>query len=191
MRGKTGLRDAARTRNELLRAAQQLFSEQGYQATGVRQVAAKAGVSWALVGRYFGSKERLLRACLEDLLDIAPLLEGERSEFGNRMAQVFYENEQGGGPLSMMLMAMADPTARELCQSMFRSNILEPLSEWLGEPVGHARAARLNVLWSGVLALRQLHPSAGEPPELAAAQREWLREMTQAIVDNRTPVHDG
>ena len=43
------LRDAARTRRRILDAAQVLFARQGYTTTGVREVAALAGVNATLI----------------------------------------------------------------------------------------------------------------------------------------------
>lgn len=58
-------RDAAHTRRLLLESALLRFAHDGYGATTSRDVAADAGVTVALVNRYFGSKEGLFEACLE------------------------------------------------------------------------------------------------------------------------------
>ncbi|MER6504910.1 TetR family transcriptional regulator [Streptomyces sp. NPDC001455] len=60
----TPRRDAAATRRRLLDAAHDLFAEQGYEATTVRSIAARAGVNQALLFRYFGSKQGLLTEVL-------------------------------------------------------------------------------------------------------------------------------
>lgn len=60
----TRRRDAAATRQELLEAANRRFTELGYKATTLRDVAADVGVNLALIKRYFGSKEGLLKAAL-------------------------------------------------------------------------------------------------------------------------------
>ncbi|OBF87973.1 TetR family transcriptional regulator [Mycobacterium sp. 852002-51163_SCH5372311] len=52
-------RDAAATRTRLLEAARELFLRHGYNAVGLREVAAQAGVDVTLVRRYFGSKQSL------------------------------------------------------------------------------------------------------------------------------------
>src|SRR6478752_297606 len=57
-------RDAAETRRLLLRAALHRFARQGYAATTVREIADDAGVTAALISRYFVSKEGLFEACL-------------------------------------------------------------------------------------------------------------------------------
>lgn len=45
------------TKSAILEAAQRLFSSRGYSETGVRDIAAEAGVNPALISRYFGSKQ--------------------------------------------------------------------------------------------------------------------------------------
>ncbi|MBB5890782.1 TetR family transcriptional regulator [Kutzneria kofuensis] len=57
-------RDASATKAALLRAAQELFTERGYERTTVRDIADRAGVNQALLFRYFGTKEDLFHAVL-------------------------------------------------------------------------------------------------------------------------------
>ena len=49
----------------ILDSAQELFAKRGPRAVTVRQVAEHAGVSHALVHKYFGSKDDLIRAVIE------------------------------------------------------------------------------------------------------------------------------
>ena len=48
------------TKDKLLKTSELLFAEQGYAATSLRQIIAKAGVNLAAVHYHFGSKEDLL-----------------------------------------------------------------------------------------------------------------------------------
>ena len=57
-------RDAVESRERLLRAAHELFSEQGYERTTVRDVGQRAQVDPAMIARYFGSKAALYLASL-------------------------------------------------------------------------------------------------------------------------------
>lgn len=52
------------TTADILDAAEKLFSERGFSAVTVRDIAAEAGVSHALVHRYLGSKEDVYLATL-------------------------------------------------------------------------------------------------------------------------------
>ena len=56
---------AGLTRRRVLAAATGLFERQGYAATTVRAVASDAGVSVQTVEALFGSKPRLLKACID------------------------------------------------------------------------------------------------------------------------------
>ncbi|MEM1416412.1 MAG: helix-turn-helix domain-containing protein [Myxococcota bacterium] len=56
---------AEETRAALLDAAEACFAEAGFEATRLRQVAARAGVTQPLIFHYFASKEALYAAVLE------------------------------------------------------------------------------------------------------------------------------
>ncbi|MFT5679568.1 MAG: AcrR family transcriptional regulator [Myxococcota bacterium] len=58
--------DAAATRQRILSAALQLFASQG-ERTSIRSIAGEAGVSIGMVHHYFGSKDGLRDACVEEM----------------------------------------------------------------------------------------------------------------------------
>jgi AcrR family transcriptional regulator len=60
------LRDRRMRERALIAAAGKLFASQGYEATKTREIAAAAGCAEGLIHRYFGNKEGLLRALIED-----------------------------------------------------------------------------------------------------------------------------
>ncbi len=62
-------RNAGRTREAILTAAEHLFAERGYDATSFTDVGAAAGVSRGTPGYFFGSKEQLYRDVLERCLE--------------------------------------------------------------------------------------------------------------------------
>lgn len=47
---------------EILHVAEQLFAEEGFDGTSVRDIAKKANVNIAMISYYFGSKEKMLEA---------------------------------------------------------------------------------------------------------------------------------
>jgi AcrR family transcriptional regulator len=53
-------------REKILDAAEELFAGHGFDNTSVRQLALKAKVNVAMISYYFGSKEKLLEALIED-----------------------------------------------------------------------------------------------------------------------------
>ena len=59
-------RDPEATRAALLRAAEALFAESGFDGTSVEQIAEAAGVNKAMINYHFGGKGGLYRAILEE-----------------------------------------------------------------------------------------------------------------------------
>jgi AcrR family transcriptional regulator len=64
------------SRERILEAALELFSTKGFSATGVRDIAAVAGVNLAMINYHFGSKAGLLQTVLDDFFDEYALLGG-------------------------------------------------------------------------------------------------------------------
>ncbi|MDI1434429.1 MULTISPECIES: TetR/AcrR family transcriptional regulator [Polyangium] len=182
----TRQRDADRTRTAILDAARTLFSTRGFTNTGVREVAELAGVNSALVGRYFGSKEGLYRATLERIIDISPMLHGDRRRFGVDMVAIFCDTQDASGPLAMMILSAADPAAHAASIEFLQTKVMVPLAAWLGPPNAEERAARLNILWTGFLTSWKLLPLEPLSDARIASTRRWLEAATQAIVDEGT-----
>lgn len=57
-------RSPAATQEAILLAAEQVFSQHGFDGASVREVGERAGVTHALVHRYFGTKDDLYKAVL-------------------------------------------------------------------------------------------------------------------------------
>lgn len=57
-------------RDDITRAARELFSTKGWQATSMQEVASEAGISTGAVYRYFASKEELLLAVFHRATDL-------------------------------------------------------------------------------------------------------------------------
>ena len=65
---------AGQVREDLLKAARQLFTEQGFEATTTKQIAARAGANAAMIHYYFNDKAGLHGAMLQEAM--APILDG-------------------------------------------------------------------------------------------------------------------
>lgn len=53
-------------KTEILKAAERLFSEFGYEGTSTRQIAKESGANMAMINYYFGSKEGVFIEIMED-----------------------------------------------------------------------------------------------------------------------------
>ncbi len=59
-------------RAHILAIAEQLFADNGFDGTSVRDIAQLANVNLAMISYYFGSKEKLLEALIEDRAGYTP-----------------------------------------------------------------------------------------------------------------------
>ncbi|WP_235686534.1 TetR family transcriptional regulator [Tomitella gaofuii] len=84
-------------RDAVQQAATRLFSEKGFTATGVREIAGEAGVDPALVIRYFGSKEKLFLRTMTMSVDFADLMAGPLDGLGERAVDFVLERTRPGG----------------------------------------------------------------------------------------------
>lgn len=117
-------------RSQILAQALALFSERGYDAVGVQDIALAAGVTKPTLYHYFGSKRGLLDAVLAE-------------HFGRLDALVVpAANYSGDLPLALT----------RIVQAMFRFSRQEPqfyrmyLSIWFAPPTNEAHAAVLPFL---------------------------------------------
>ncbi len=106
-------------RDKLLQAAVQLFARNGYDGTSVRELAAEAGVSTALIRKYFGSKQGLheaadayvlerFRRYTEDIFAGAP----DEPMLGMAERAVRFSQQQGGLLAAYLRYALGDPSVR-------------------------------------------------------------------------------
>lgn len=180
-------RDAGRTRERILLAAQKIFSERDYGQARVSDIAAAAGVNQALVMRYYGSKDRLFETALAALLDLNNLPEGRsRENFGADVVRRL-TGEEGGppDPLPMVLRAVSDPDARQIAQRLMGERIMVPLAAWLGGVDAQERAAEILLLCAGFYTYHQLLPLAPFEGGIAPSARSWLEQSLQALADDQ------
>ena len=169
-------RDAAATREAILEAATRRFATQGYERAGVREIAADAGVTAALVNRYFGSKEKLFAAAVHIPIDpmdvIGPLREAPIEELGYTipsMLLALWDSELGAGLIATVRSILAGTDV-----SLFRSFIQDVIAVQVGarvdDPPGSG-AIRIQFVASqlvGVVLARyilELEPFASLPAE--------------------------
>lgn len=98
------------TRERILRVAEQLFAERGYNAVSLRTITGDAGVNIAAVHYHFGTKEALLRAIFEAH---AQTLSAQRRE---QLDAVLARHPEGAPPVREILAAFLRP-AMQLARS--------------------------------------------------------------------------
>jgi AcrR family transcriptional regulator len=98
---------SARTRAAIEDAARQLFSEQGFERTTVREIAAKAQIDAALVIRYFGSKDELFSTVAEPQLQLPDLTNINPKKIGETLVSHFLEMWESGSGMPVLLRSAA------------------------------------------------------------------------------------
>lgn len=138
-------RDAAATRAAILAAARAAFSGDSYDAVGVRDIAAAAGVDPALVIRYFGSKENLFAAAVLTGFNETDLLAGDRDLLGERLARMLATKEAKAGfdPTLAIIRSSLSPTTSGMIRDVIDEQVIAPLAAQLDGPDAEARAALL------------------------------------------------
>jgi AcrR family transcriptional regulator len=168
-------RDAAATREAILEAATRRFAAQGYERAGAREIAADAGVTAALVNRYFGSKEALFAEVIKKALNMGQLIRNAREDLAEGLARVVVHGEKNARdgvitPLLLLLHSAAEPRAIELFRRDLDHTQLGLLAERIGGDGAPVRAAMVLAQLIGFAILRYVI----RPEALSRARGEDL-----------------
>ncbi|WP_141206327.1 TetR/AcrR family transcriptional regulator [Streptomyces griseorubiginosus] len=174
--------DAAGTRDRILVAAREEFSERGYEKTSVRGIAKAAGVDSALVHHYFGTKEQVFAASIE--VAFAPALnasdtvaEGPLDGVGERLTRFIFgiwENPTTRTPLlAIVRSAVNNETAAAVFRRMVASQLLRRIAAQVDAPDAELRAELAAAQLIGTAMLRyviKVEPLASADPEQIIAR---------------------
>lgn len=116
MTGKETIKKGEATRMAIEEAAIQLFLEQGYHATSMRQIAEHAGLALGGIYNHFSSKEEIFEAIIIDqhpykkILPLILAVEGETGEefFGNAFRIVIKELGQQPEFINLMFIELVE-----------------------------------------------------------------------------------
>jgi AcrR family transcriptional regulator len=161
-------RKSARTRAAILKAAQELFAELGYERTTVRDIAARAAIDPAMVMRYFGSKDALFARAtaidlkLPDLTRVAP------SNFGETLIRHFldvWEGPSTNGTLTILLRtSVSNEEIAAKVRNVFAGQVL-PMLARVADPA--EPATRAGLISSQLLGLALCRYVLKVPPVVA------------------------
>jgi AcrR family transcriptional regulator len=148
-RGRPPGTESADTRDRILTAAREEFSERGYEKTSVRGIAKAAGVDPALVHHYFGTKEQVFEAAVE--VAAAPALgagdavvDGPLEGVGERLTRFVFgvwENPATRTPLlAIVRSAVSNETAAAVFRRIVVSQLLRRIAAQVDLPDAELRA---------------------------------------------------
>ncbi|KMS66899.1 TetR family transcriptional regulator [Streptomyces viridochromogenes] len=162
-RGRPPRTESADTRDRILDAAREEFSERGYEKTSVRGIAKAAGVDSALVHHYFGTKEQVFEASVE--VAFAPalkvrdvVLEGPLDDAGERMTRVIFglwENPVTRKPLlAIVRSAVNNDAAAAVFRRLVSAQLLRRIAGEIDAPDAELRAELAAAQLVGVAMMR-------------------------------------
>jgi AcrR family transcriptional regulator len=172
--------DAEASRRALLGAAHQLFEARGYAASTVREIGELADVDPALIARYFGGKEGLYLATLEEREPPPPSLapaDAVRRILGK-------SQEAGDNPVPRAIMsATVTPAMRDRIREILRHRLTAPMSAELttrGAPDPELLAELLVAMALGV----HLARGGGALPRLAEASVDDVLAALEPLLED-------
>jgi AcrR family transcriptional regulator len=148
-RGRPPRTESGDTRDRILVAAREEFSERGYEKTSVRGIAKAAGVDSALVHHYFGTKEQVFEAAIE--VAFAPatnapaaVTEGPLDGVGERLTRFIFGVWENPATRKPLLAVVRSAVNNEAAAAVFRrlvvSQVLGRVAAQLDLPDAELRA---------------------------------------------------
>ena len=170
----------SRSRHDILAAARVAFAEQGFDAASLRGIARAAGVDPALVHHFFGSKDGLFEAVLNDVVRpdevFSEVLLSGTPGVGERLVLMFLTVWDGAGTQGPMLALLRSAITHERSAEMLGRFMVTGMLRHIAQEADPAdpdlRASLVGSQLIGVAMLRhvlRLEPLASAPPEEIAA----------------------
>jgi AcrR family transcriptional regulator len=191
---RTGRRPgASSTREEILKAAERLFAERGYEGATIRAIAADAGVDAALVIHFFANKATLLGEAVQWPFDpdveVPKLLIDGRRHAGGHLVELFvriWDQEGTRNPvLTLLRAATTEPAAAEMMHEFLRDRLLAPLMRQLKADHADLRA---NLVASQLVGLGIARYVLGFEPLASAEAADvvaWISPTVQRYLSGK------
>lgn len=187
----------ADTRGDILEAAEQVFSEEGYDKGSIRGVARSAGVDPALVRHYFASKTELFVEAMRPRIDldaqVERLAEGDPELVGERVMTFFVDVWDrplvGARILQIMKAALSHPEVAQVVRKVIVEGVVEKVAARVGAAEPRLAAGMTVSQVFGVAMLRhaaKIEPLASMPAEELVARYAPVvtRLLRQGAVDS-------
>jgi AcrR family transcriptional regulator len=140
-------RRSARTRAEILSAAQARFAADGYQKATIRAIAADAGIDPSMVMRYYGNKATLFAAAVDIDLRLPDITTIPKRRLGQTLVAHFLARWEGDPADDVLLMllrsAATDDMAAERMRTIFRHQLTPVVRSVVPDAADAARRAGL------------------------------------------------
>lgn len=153
-------RDAESTRARIIECAQQIFTEKGYDAAGIREIAACAGVNAALIPRYFGSKRQLFEDAVLPHFNIDAMLAVDTPDLIEEIVGHYIGKEPDHhktfDPMTALLKSAASTDVRDVIADAIAKRVVAPIAEKIGGEEAETRAAMIVACLGGFDLFRRI-----------------------------------
>lgn len=103
------------SREAILEAAHEAFSEEGFSRATLRDIARRAGVTHGLIRKHFGSKEELFLKAMPGTRDWRPMVESaSREQFPETAARAFVERQEAGSISDVLVAIIRSSSERDM-----------------------------------------------------------------------------
>ncbi|QFG22975.1 TetR family transcriptional regulator [Actinomadura sp. WMMB 499] len=194
-------RDPEGNRRAVLDAARRLFAVHGYHETGIRAVAAAAGVTPGLVMAYFGSKDGLFREVVGGGTGISAQVLREAGDdpsgLPRALARAYldrWDRLPAHDPWPALIRsALTHPPSADLLRTILEQQVNEPLRRLLGDsPDASVRITMIRSILFGVIMERYVFGHEPAPSVPTGALRPALAAaLATAVAGPEAPTPDG
>jgi AcrR family transcriptional regulator len=179
------------TRSRLRELALQLFAEQGYEKTSLREIAERLGVTKAALYYYFKSKEDIVRSLIEDYVaeldELIAWAKGEprtaatRAEIVRRYLDIVQNGTEVFRMLQQNQAAVASLASAKERGELFRER-MDALVDVMTEPGAGLReqVRAVSCLMSVSIGCMHYQHRAANPEELRSALLDVALELADA-----------
>ena len=165
-----------RTKAAILKAAQELFADQGYERATVRDIAARAAIDPAMVIRYFGSKEGLFARATAFDLKLPDLTAIAKADIGSTLVGHFVDVWEGslsnGSLISLLRAAASNEDAAGAVRTIFGGQVVPMLARVVPPAELPMRAGLVATQIMGLAATRYI---LKVPPVVAMDRAQLVR----------------
>lgn len=157
---KTRSRQPVATRERILNAAVERFARTSYEQTGLRDIAADAGVDVAYVHRSFGSKERLFAEAVRAAVQPLDIVSDAKDIGASLAKQVLAKSATNPRGLDIIIRSFSSPEAAPVVREFMLNTFVDPLGAKLDRPAD-TRATLIGSFLIGIAILRDVLHSPG------------------------------
>ena len=167
-----------RTRAQILTAAKLLFSEQGYDGTTIRDVAAKASIDPAMVIRYFHTKDELFARAATIELKLPSIGTIDPATVGDVLIRRFLEVWEGSAESRGMTILLRSASSNEFAankvREVFSAQVRQAMAS-VGSPVD--AGLRAGLVSRQLLGLAMCRYILQLPPVVSMSRDEIIRSI--------------